>query len=144
MSKLMIAGVALAAAIGTSASAEAGHRRSCCTCQPSYGMSHQGGWYYSRSGSGYYVPMARTSPETTPAQAGPPVAMGPGQTIRRFSEEPNTPAAPVTNATVYAGGSGPRMNFPTVGTYIPPNPSKTPARNPVERRLHPGGGWMRN
>jgi hypothetical protein len=144
MSRVLIAGVALATAVMTGPSADAGHRRSCCC--PTYSTASQGGWYHSRSGSGYYVPMASRSSEAVPAPSGPPTATRSGQTIRRFSEEPNTPAAPVASGMTYAAGPSYSSQFtaPTVGTYIPPNSSSSPARNPVDRRLHPGGGWMRN
>ena len=147
MSRVLIASVVLATAVAAGQSVEAGHRRSCCC--PTYSassMSNQGGWYYSQSGSGYYVPMARTTGQATLAPAGPPMAMGSGQTIRRFSEEPNAPAAPITSGTTFESGPSysPRFNAPSVGTYSPSNPSMSPPRNPVERRLRPGGGWMRN
>ncbi len=144
MSRVLIAGVALAMAVMTGPSADAGHRRSCC-CSTNSMPARVAGTIRDRAVATtcrWRVAQVRRSRHRRDLRW----RSGSGQTIRRFSEEPNTPAAPVSSGTTYAAGPSysPQFNAPTVGTYIPPNPSSSPARNPVERRLHPGGGWMRN
>lgn len=90
MTKSVIAGVALATAVMAGQSADAGHRHRHrdCNCQPACATAHQGGWYYTRSAGGFYVPMARSenvAPASSFNTTGPPMAPGPGHTIRRFS-----------------------------------------------------------
>jgi hypothetical protein len=139
MLKSLIAGAALAAAFTTVQSAEAGHRRPCFTNRPVYSGPSQAGWYRSSSGTRYYVPAAPAAGQPMQATAGPPTAQGPGQTVRRFSEEPGVAPAEQTPAQVVTPAPTYRPATPAVSS-----PQRSgPPRNPVERRLRPGRGWQR-
>lgn len=138
--KMLIAGAALAAAVGVTQFAEAGHHRSYRPCVPTYSSSGQSGWFNFRSANTrYYVPSSRPVMQGA-APAGPPIAAGQGQTIRRFSEEPGVEAAPQGIAPAPAVAT-PRA-IPSAGSQRR-YPYSGPPRNPVERRLRPGQGWQR-
>jgi hypothetical protein len=139
MLKTLIAGAVLASAICTAQSAEAGHRRPCFFFWHAHGAPNQGVWYRNSAGAPNYVPAA--GQPAPPPSVGPPTAQGPGQTIRRFSEEPDvtpadpTPAEIVTPPATYR----PAPTTNSAKRY----PYSGPPRNPVERRLRPGHGWKR-
>lgn len=142
---------AVLAAAGVAVSPTAATAGNCCRpC--GQGTVAAGGWYHYAAPQSYATPQPTAVAGSTtrvhpPAPSGsqPPVAAGNGQTIRRFSYEPET-GQPVRGGGVTV--------TPTFAASPRPYPSSAPSAaryggfngNPrvgetVFRRLHPGHGW---
>ena len=125
----LLPGVALAAAVVLPQVASAGHCG--CPCGVRYVPAQT-----------VVVPHQATMPGPADA-AGPPVASGQGQTIRRFSYEPGSDAAPaaVSPAPVYDQDFG---NFRSAGPVYRSTPAMRQGRSSAgltgAARLRPGRG----
>lgn len=142
---VLTCGVAFAAVVSLAADASAGHRtwRNCWTGSS---FQQQGPVYRYSSPTRYYAPGQATTIQGAPivSSSGPPVPGTAAGVTRRFSYEPGaegaagapvvTTPAPVQSAPAYR---------PAPAVRSQSAPSSSPPRNPVERRLRPGGGWQR-